>query len=136
MTSTPTSPPGGPKPKLLLIDCTDEAWADPAEQALIAQVCKIGNLLTPVRAKSIACPGCGLLAWEGYDCEHCEIMAVHAFGCAYRTAATCAIPIPCDAHQIETCEECDACDCGTAAAEMRAASYEDTGLPRRLDERA
>jgi hypothetical protein len=51
------------------------------------------------------------------DCDCALIQCVctearkHKAGCQRRLAMTCAIPISCDAHGRDICEECDPCSC-------------------------
>ena len=42
----------------------------------------------------------------------CSTARQHQETCRFRKALTCAIGIPCEAHDREVCLECDPCDCG------------------------
>lgn len=43
----------------------------------------------------------------------CEILTTHQVDCAFRLAATCAVPIECE-HDFDVCPKCDPCTCGAA----------------------
>lgn len=49
------------------------------------------------------------------DCQLIQCVCAearkHKIGCQRRLAMTCPVPISCDAHGLEVCQECDPCSC-------------------------
>lgn len=62
------------------------------------------------------CSKCGIVRQDGpnglpeTDCV-CTAEIRHTTACRYVAAVRCPISFPCEAHVLDVCLECDACDC-------------------------
>lgn len=90
-----------------------EAEVADTERALLA----CPSVAEVRRGNIIGCPKCSTLTIEGEPCWVCEIIAEHPNPrCEFRFSATCAIPIECEAHELDVCAICSPCTCGDANA--------------------